>query len=419
MSRGLLPRTGALVALAALLVGLGAASTSARPHRARQTGAAQCPGSRYPAQRDPTNPLALPTPPGPDPLTGAHFFVDGPRHGSAAGAIASLLGVDPTRYPDDYSWARFRHDLDAGGLHQKLVADPGLRYKVNLLEKIADEPEAQRFSAFSMGGGPGAIYAQVQKVLCHNLTADPNSVPIISTYFAHPGIGGCADAAGIAAATPTFERRINEMVAATGRQPVVYLLEIDAFGSSGCMAHNGSLRRYEALIRYEIDKVASLPHAVVYVEAGYSDANSARYTARALNAAGISRIRGFFTNDTHENWTISEVRWAERVSRLTHGAHFIVNTAQNGNGPKRNPHPVDPGQRRPVQPARSRTRTAIDDGDRLPERRRVHLDARAGEQQRLAAGVGRRRARSGRRARSTWRLMPTRVSGPGFASDPY
>jgi endoglucanase len=37
------------------------------------------------------------------------------------------------------------------------------------------------------------------------------------------------------------------------------------------------------------------------------------------------------------------VRWASRVSKLTHGAHFIVNTAQNGRGPLLNAHPTTQG----------------------------------------------------------------------------
>lgn len=71
----------------------------------------------------------------------------------------------------------------------------------------------------------------------------------------------------------------------------------------------------------------------MYVEAGYSDSNSVGYTARVLNAVGVSKIRGFFTNDTHEAWTIDEVRWATAISRRTYGAHFIVDTADNGRGP--------------------------------------------------------------------------------------
>jgi endoglucanase len=123
----------------------------------------------------------------------------------------------------------------------------------------------------------------------------------------------------------------------------VYLIELDGIGASGCEARNGSLHLWERYLRYEALKIASLPHTVVYLEAGYSDANGPGYTARVLNAAGVRHIRGFWTNDTHLNWTINEIRWGEKISRRTHGADFVINTAQNGNGPKKNPHPTTQG----------------------------------------------------------------------------
>ena len=82
---------------------------------------------------------------------------------------------------------------------------------------------------------------------------------------------------------------------------------------------------------------------MVYVEGGYSDGNPPSYTAQVLRAVGVRRIQGFFTNDTHNEWTSHEIRWGERVSRLTGGAHFIVNTATNGRGPLLNPHPTTEG----------------------------------------------------------------------------
>jgi hypothetical protein len=244
--------------------------------------AQQCPDP-YPATRDPSNPLALPAPPGADPLNGANFFVDGPRHGEAAGAIAELLGRDPTRYHDEYSWASFKASLAHGGLHRKLEHNRALAGKVALLDKIADQPEAQRFSVYSAGGGPGAIFAQVQKIFCHNITADPGTIPIITTYFLYQA-GYCETSSEIVAHRPTFERQVNEMVAGIERRPAVMLLELDAVGSSRCMASSGALAEWENDIRYEIQQVSTLPHAVVYVEGGYSDGNPAGYTAKVLNA---------------------------------------------------------------------------------------------------------------------------------------
>jgi endoglucanase len=62
-----------------------------------------------------------------------------------------------------------------------------------------------------------------------------------------------------------------------------------------------------------------------------------------LRAIGVNRIRGFYTNDTHENWTMREIRWGEKVSRLAGGTHFVVNTSDSGRGPLRPPDPVRQG----------------------------------------------------------------------------
>jgi endoglucanase len=278
--------------------------------------------------------------PGSNPLNGASFFVDGPAHGAAAGAIAQLLGAGG--YADNYSWSEFAHDLTVSPFRDRLAGNPGLRRKVALLEKIASQPEEQRFSLYSGGGGPGAIEGQVQKIVCSNLSADPDAIPIFTTFFLYQA-GYCESRAQILAHRSAFQRQIDELAQGIGRRPAVLLLEIDAIGSSACMAKTGALSQWEADLRYEVDRLSALPHTVVYVEGGYSDANNVAYTARALNAVGVSKIRGFFTNDTHNMWTINEIRWARAISKRTHGAHIIVNTATNGRGPKLNPDPATQG----------------------------------------------------------------------------
>ncbi len=281
-------------------------------------------------------------------MRGAPFFVDGPAHGNAAGEIARLLGIDTnvpighylSAFPDSESWNTFLNTTVA----QKLPGEPlAVRQQVAQLEKMAVEPEAQRISVFSEGGTPSGIGAFTNKLLCHNLTADPGTIPIITTYFMHPVLGGCSTSAQINAALPLFRQRIDAIVQATGKRRVVYLLELDGVGSTSCMAQHGSLGAWEKMLRYEVDDMATLPHAVVYVEGGYSDSNTARYAARILNKVDVRRIRGFYTNDTHMNWTINEIRYGNAISRMTHGAHFIVNTAENGNGPLLNPHPTTQG----------------------------------------------------------------------------
>jgi hypothetical protein len=319
----------AALAVFALVAAIHVAGSSARV----TAHAAQSCDASYPAQRDRANPLDLPQAPGANPLTGAQFFVPGPAKGSAAGAIAQLLGLNPETMSVSESWATFAADLASGPLHAKLAANPSLARKVQELSKIASQPEAQRISSGSWGGTPTGIYKQTQKILCTNMTADPGTIPIFNTYFLHPVLGGCPTPGDVRSYEPLFQRRVDAMAQAIGRHPAVVLLELDAIGSSQCVTQKGAMPEWEAALRYEMNAMQSLPHTVVYVEGGYADGNSVGYTARILNAIDVNTIRGFFTNDTHEDWTSTEANWATKIAAKTHGAHFIVDTADNGRGP--------------------------------------------------------------------------------------
>jgi hypothetical protein len=335
--------------------------------RAHAAYVPQCSDSQFSATRDPSNPLELPTAPGSNPLSGAHLFIDGPRHGDAAGAIAQLLGLDPTSYADNYSWAQFQQDISPGGsLYYKLAGNPSLQHQVALLELIGNQQETQNISLYSQGGGPGAIYSQVQKILCHNLTADPNpnTVPVFSTFLIYPNGRFCPSLGDINGNWSTFKRQVDELAAGTGRHPAVFLLEIDAVGTSLCLSPS-ELEAWEADLRYEIETLTALPHTVVYVEGGAADEDSPQYVAKVLsqicvvNRGGKSvnvcaLMRGFYTNGTHFDWSNSEINWANHVvvllrnrirnaTGVPYTAHFVVNTAQNGQGPMLNPHPVQQG----------------------------------------------------------------------------
>jgi endoglucanase len=420
--------TGLAVA-AAIIVGAGVAE--GRAGGARQPGqplahAAHSSGcaDQNPSSRDAANPLLLPAAPGAsNPLRGATFFVDGPAHGPAAGAIARLLGIDtnvPTghwlpSFDDSVSYQRFLNTTVAQRLPN---ASPSVQRNVGLLEKIASEPGSQRFSAYAEGGTPAGLTDFARKLFCHNFTADPNTIPVISTYFLHAELGGCSSSAQINADAPRFKAQIDAIVQAVGNRPAVWLLEIDALGSSACMARHGSLTAWERLLRYEVDRFASLPHGVVYVEGGYSDSNSARYTARALEHVDIGKIQGFFTNDTHNEWTIREIRWGEQISKLTGGTHFIVNTGTNGQGPKLNPHPSTQGIEDLCNPPGRGLgpRPTTDTG--FP-----HVDAFLWTHPPGNSGGG---CRGGPPAGTFWTAgaigLAARANGrlgPGFSSDPY
>ena len=396
----------AVIAAALSAAGFGVASASAGTGQASRSltdGAACANPDLTSIPRDPTNPLVLPTAPGVNPLHGAHFFVDGPAHGTVAKAIEQLIG-DTTQYPDTATWEDFRASL-LGGPLADLIPSSTVAGEVKLLIKIGDQEETNNLSEYSMNGGVGAIYAQTLKINCTNMLADPPgddpsgtpgatvsrapsgavldtanpTVPVFSTFFVYPhGIfcptygelygWGIRPEDGIPGHPSTFKRMINEMAAAQGGRRAVYLLEIDSVGASMCMK-GATLKLWEYLLRYEIVKMSNLPHTVVYQEAGSSDEGPVEYVARLLHDICVAQdpitnsgpvvnncalMRGFWTNATHFNWSIDEIKWAQRVSKRldqliyssTHThyhAFHVVNTAQNGLGPLHNRNPVKNG----------------------------------------------------------------------------
>ena len=79
---------------------------------------------------------------------------------------------------------------------------------------------------------------------------------------------------------------------------------------------------------------------VVYTDAGAADALNAHRAARLLRSAGHPEIQGFFLNATHFDWTRKEIRYGDKISRMTGHRHFVVNTAMNGRGPIRPQRPA-------------------------------------------------------------------------------
>lgn len=316
----------ASVAALALAFGLtGASAGRVHAHAARGCATPDVPGPK-----DPGNPLALPVrPTSGDPLQGAHFFVDGPRHGYAAGAVAQLIGVNPKAQSESLSWAAFKAS------HQAAI---NRNPKARQISKIADQEETQNLSLYAMGGDS---FGQTSKLLCNNAAADttPGSAMVFSTFF-WPNGNECPSAGDLRSWNGTFRRLVDGMARGIGSKRAVVLEEIDGIGVSSCMPRS-ALPLWLSDLSYESAKFGSLPHTVAYLEGGYSDANSAGLTARRLWQAGVRNVRGFWTNGTHFAWSINEIRWAQDVaadlatiSRGRYKAHFVVNTAQNGQGPK-------------------------------------------------------------------------------------
>lgn len=243
-------------------------------------------------ERDDANPLGLdPPPPGDNPLEGATFY-----RNSDANLAGTVIRKIRRSKPE----------------------------AARLLRAIADQPEAKRFGSFN--SKPGLAVA---RFLERAQADEPGTVPLLSTYrLAHINCGRVTDTPAEAARYRKWYRKFAEGI---GNHRVVVFLEIDALITAPCLSGSGLQVRVGEL-RSAIDSLAALPHAVVYVDAGASDAHHKRFIASLLRKVGVHRIQGFFTNSTHQNRTTLEIAYANYLSRQTGGKHYVINTATNGKG---------------------------------------------------------------------------------------
>lgn len=234
----------------------------------------------------------VPPPPRGNPLAGARWFVD-----RQWGLAARQEDAWRRSHPD---WAR-------------------------AMEKIAAQPEAKRFGGFTANVG-----ATVHGFMVRAGEQGPGTVPILVIYrLKHVSCGGYGDSYGERLA---YRRWIDAFARAVGNRRSVIFLEPDALITVGCLSGVG-LRTRVGELRYAGATLAALPHSVVYLDAGAADALSAGYAAHLLRMAGVARLNGFFLNATHYDWTGSELRYGNAISRRVGFKHFVVSTAANGNGP--------------------------------------------------------------------------------------
>ncbi|MFC4784184.1 glycoside hydrolase family 6 protein [Nocardioides sp. MAHUQ-72] len=116
--------------------------------------------------------------------------------------------------------------------------------------------------------------------------------------------------------------------AASGHDSAVVVLEPDALAATvACGDEKGRV----ALIG---DAVARMSDAGVttYVDGGHSNWVTPGDMARLLREVGVGKIRGFATNVANFQTDLDEQSYAERVSELSGGGHFVIDTGRNGKG---------------------------------------------------------------------------------------
>ncbi len=194
------------------------------------------------------------------------------------------------------------------------------------LTVVANTPQSywldHAFSAGTVTGTVGKYVGAAQAA---------GAMPVFTLYaLPHRDCGSYA--AGGFGSAAAYRQWIDAISAGLGGSPAAVIIEPDALAMAGCLSAEQRQERLD-LMSYAVDTLTRDPAAAVYVDAGHSRWVSADNMAAMLNQVGVGRARGFSLNVSNFFTTDEEIGYGEAISGMTNGAHYVIDTGRNGNGP--------------------------------------------------------------------------------------
>lgn len=204
-----------------------------------------------------------------------------------------------------------------------------------LLADLARVPTATWLGAWS-----GDVTLTVRQVV--DAAQGVGGVPVFVAYDV-PGrdcggysVGGEQSPAG-------YTRWIQKIADGIGTSQAVVIVEPDALAQL-C---GDAAARFQ-MLHAAVDVLEANPGTHTYLDAGNSDWINASTMAGRLRAAGVADADGFALNVSNFQSTANNEVYGRAVSSALGGAHFVIDTSRNGNGPGSdwcNPSGRAPGQR--------------------------------------------------------------------------
>ncbi|GGQ47714.1 glycoside hydrolase family 6 protein [Couchioplanes azureus] len=263
-----------------------------------------------------------------------------PLPSSSLGGATSLPSPSPSRPPAKPSSAPARPVggtlagkalyVDRSGPASRQVQDfqnAGRGADAQLIRKIADRPTATWFADSSTG-----YTSRARKLVTS--AAGAGKLPVLTMYnIPHRDCSG--HSAGGASGADAYRSYVTSMANALKGHKAVVILEPDAVAQAvqGCLDEGRKAERF-MLLREAIDTLGRNPGVSVYLDAGNPTwITDTGKLADALRQAGVERSNGFSLNVANFETTTKNVAYGTQLSRKLDGAHFVVDTSRNGNGP--------------------------------------------------------------------------------------
>ncbi|MFI5492716.1 glycoside hydrolase family 6 protein [Actinoplanes sp. NPDC051859] len=277
-------------------------------------------------------------------VTGPAAAVREPAPEASRGIVGRQLYVDPT---------------GAAANQVRAWEAAGRKADAAIIRRIADRPVATWFADANAG------YAQRARQLVTAATA-AGKLPVLTLYYI-PDRDCAGQSAGGAADATAYRSWVRAIASALHGHRALIVLEPDAIPQAveGCLDDRATRERY-SLLAEAIGALRANPDVSVYLDAGNPTwlTDPSRMTA-ALRIAGIGRASGFALNVANFETTADNVLYGSKLSALLGGAHFVVDTSRNGNGPARkgagNEHWCNPPGRSLGDPPSTRTGVPLAD----------------------------------------------------------
>ncbi len=191
-----------------------------------------------------------------------------------------------------------------------------------LMEELAKAPVS-----FWLCGGDAGAAAKRRLDQCRKQKA----LPVFVLYNIPDRDAGQFSKGG-EASSDAYLRWIGQFAAAVGAEPAVAIFEPDALGLMDRTPGTARPARY-ALITSAVQALAQSGSIDVYLDAGNAGWLAPAEAAQRLRQAGIDKARGFALNVSNFHRTADSLEYGRKVSALTGGKHFVIDTSRNGNGP--------------------------------------------------------------------------------------
>jgi endoglucanase len=289
--------TPAAVLLAVAIAGCGTSTGSAIPsaHSAKTT-----------VTSSPT-PRATPTTAGTTPVIGSATAVQ------PVDPLAGVrLYVDPasSAAQQEASWRAGGRGADADQIAKIARQSQGMWFTTDSAP-AAQDAHALAQRAAAAGETPLAVLYDLPDRDCAGYSA-----------------GGAANAA-------TYRAWVADLARGFGHSAPVVILEPDGIPSAlGTCLSDAQRTERLGLLADAVTTLTSQTGARVYLDAGNPGwVQDTASLAAALRSAGIAHAAGFALNVANFYTTAASIAYGHQIAQQLGGAHFVIDTSRNGNGP--------------------------------------------------------------------------------------